>query len=102
MWCETTPLMASPKRDLCDNRLVLKHVSATRAGIESLSGHIGFTEDDRRAGNSAAKPVAHHPTNHETFPASGRHCWHPETENRGQFPSHIWVAWQKTPAAGLR
>ena len=102
MWCETTPLTASPNRHRDDGRLMLKHVSATRAGIELLSGRIGFTEDDRHDGNSAAKPVAHHPTNHETFPASGGHCWHPETENRGQFPSHTWVAWQETLAAGLR
>ena len=43
MWCETTPLTASPNRHRRDNRRMLKHVSAIRVGIESLSGHIGFT-----------------------------------------------------------
>ena len=102
MWCETTPLMASPNRDRHDDRQMLKHVSATHVGIESLSGHIGFTENDRRDSDSEARTVAHHAINDDILPASGGDCWHPETENRGHFPSHIWEAWQETPDAGLR
>ena len=98
MWCETTPLLASPNRNRHDDRRVFRHLSPTRVGIGTLSGHIGFTENDRRDGDSATRPVVHRPTNDETLPASGGHCWHPETENRGHFPSHIWEAWQETPS----